>query len=211
MAGSLNDARSANIVLLSGFDLLASTEQPAFFLCQISGERFRDDDFLAEGVRSYTKFLKLKPKAGNSQTVLVPTYQIDLMWHTHILSSISEYIKDCIAIMGQTLHQHDDLLTHRSEGGILDVAFKATARLWKEEYNSKYVVCGSMYRGEPLHAFFLRIGNAGKTLVLGRICIWLAWWEHHPHSLGPNGRSPQNVRRTGGRPLFRRLPPARPS
>ncbi len=152
LANSPGD-RDNNVNLLSGFDLLASTERQATFLWQISGERFRDDEFLAEGVENYIKFLKLKPKAGKSRTVLVPTYQIDLMWHTHILSSIGDYNKDCTAIMGRPLH-HDDSLTDRSDGGVLDVAYKATARLWKEEYDSDYVGRGGMYRGEPPDIFF---------------------------------------------------------
>jgi Glycine-rich domain-containing protein-like len=49
-----------------------------------SGERFDDIEFLNAGVENYYKFLTLKPKA--KEVVLVPTYQIDLMWHTHILS-----------------------------------------------------------------------------------------------------------------------------
>ena len=153
LAASPNDVRGKDVNLLCGFDLLASKKRQATFLWQISGERFRDDDFLAEGVQNYIMFLKLKPKAGKSRTVLVPTYQIDLMWHTHILSSIGNYNKDCIAIMGRILH-HDDSLTDRSDGGVLDVAYKATAHLWKEEYHSEYVVCGGMYRGEPSDDFF---------------------------------------------------------
>ena len=173
--------------------MLASTERQACFLWQISGERFRDADFLAEGVTNYIKFLALKPKAGKSQTVLVPTYQIDLMWHTHILSSIGDYNKDCIAIMGRTLH-HDDSLTDRSDGGTLDVAFKATTRLWKEEYDSEYAVCGGMYRGEPPKAFFSRdwnslqdFGGVGANLhLVGQVgasstlppAKWAKPWEY---------------------------------
>jgi hypothetical protein len=139
--------------LLLGFDLLASTERQATFLWQVSGERFQDDDFLEEGVENYTKFLKLKQKAWERQIILVPTYQIDLFWHTHILSSVSNYDADCKAISGGTLH-HDDSLTDRSDGGVLDVAYKSTKNLWKDEYGCDYVVCGGMYRGEPPTGFF---------------------------------------------------------
>ncbi|KAI2500285.1 glycine-rich protein [Fragilaria crotonensis] len=161
-----NRIRGENAKLLSGFNLLASTKRQATFLWQISGERYRDDDFLAEGVENYIKFLKLKPKAGKLRTVLVPTYQIDLMWHTHILSSIGDYNKDCIALMGRTLH-HDDSLTDRSDGGVLDVAYKATAHLWKEEYHSEYEVCGGMYRGEPPKDFFSRDWKSTSDVSTG--------------------------------------------
>jgi hypothetical protein len=137
--------------LLSGFDLLASTERQATFLWQVSGERFEDIDFLNEGVENYYKFLTLKPKAKHM--VLVPTYQIDLMWHTHILSSLCLYNKDCTAMIGSTFH-HDDSLNDRTEGGVLDTSYRMTKERWREEYGADYVVEGGMYRGEPPTSYF---------------------------------------------------------
>jgi hypothetical protein len=149
--------------LLSGFDLQASAERQATFLWQISGERFEDDDFLEEGVENYFKFLKLKPRARESKVMLVPTYQIDLIWHTHILSSITDYNKDCRVIMGEVMN-HDDSLTDRSIGGVLDVSYKSMVKLWKEEYNCEYAVCGGMYRGEPSASFFSKDWKAHDCL-----------------------------------------------
>lgn len=77
---------------------------------------------------------------------IVPTYQIDIMWHTHILSSIQSYHDDCMKLNGCIL-EHDDSLTDRSEGGVLDTNFKATCQLWKEKYRKEYRVKGGMYRG----------------------------------------------------------------
>ena len=139
--------------LLSGFDLLSSTERQGTFLWQVSGERFDDIDFLNEAVENYYKFLCLKPKAQAKRMILVPTYQIDLMWHTHILSSITLYNKDCKAIMGLTLH-HDDSLNDRTEGGVLDTSYQSTKQIWLEEYGVDYHVEGGMYRGEPPPAYF---------------------------------------------------------
>ena len=140
-------------LLLNGFDLLGSTERQATFLWQVSGERFGDDDFLTDGVLNYYRFLQLKQNATKLGTILVPTYQIDLMWHTHILSSIEMYNKDCIRIMNSTMH-HDDSLTDREEGGILDVSFTATKSLWMKHYGTEYIIAGGMYRGEPPPEFF---------------------------------------------------------
>jgi hypothetical protein len=140
-------------LLLSRFDLLSSTEWQGTFLWQVSGERFDDIDFLNEAVENYYKFLRLKPKAQAKRMILVPTYQIDLMWHTHILSSITLYNKDCKAIMGLTLH-HDDSLNDRTEGGILDTSYQGTKQIWLEEYGVDYHVEGGMYRGEPPPAYF---------------------------------------------------------
>lgn len=97
--------------LLAGFDLIGSCERQTSFLWQVSGVRFNDPEFLVEAQTNYFKFLCLN-KFKNRKQVIVPTYQIDLMWHTHILTSVEKYNEDCIAISGATLH-HDDSLNDR--------------------------------------------------------------------------------------------------
>ena len=44
--------------------------------------------------------------------------------------------------------EHDDSLTDRTDGGVLDTNFKATCNLWREVYGVQYQVKGGMYRGE---------------------------------------------------------------
>jgi hypothetical protein len=97
--------------------------------------------------------------------VLVPTYQIDLMWHTHILSSLSIYNKDCEAMIGSTFH-HDDSFNDRTEGGILDTSYRSTKELWRKEYGADYVVEGGMYRGEPPAPYFKEKWAATKTNII---------------------------------------------
>ena len=133
---------------LNGYDVLGSARRQMAFLWQVSGDQYTCDSFLQQGVTNYTKFLTLTSKANDLGIILVPTYQIDLMWHTHILSSIHDYNNDCFHIMKRHLY-HDDSLTDREEGGILDVSFDATQQLWKRVYGVDYVVHGGMYRGEP--------------------------------------------------------------
>jgi Glycine-rich domain-containing protein-like len=128
--------------------LIGSAQRQASFLWQVSGERFMDQDFLEEGVDNYCKFLRLTPVGRQLEIVLVPTYQIDLMWHTHMLFSLDAYNSDCMRIMGSTM-SHDDSLTDRSENGLLDTSFKATRGLWIQAYGKDYIVVGGMYRGEP--------------------------------------------------------------
>jgi hypothetical protein len=151
-------------LLLSGFDLLASTARQATFLWQVSGPRFADHEFLQDGVGNYYKFLQLRKRASNKQQVIVPTYQIDLMWHTHILTHLGHYYDDCRAIMGDTLH-HDDSLNDRTEGGTLDRAFQVTKALWEEQYGEEYSVVGGMYRGEPPQEFFTAKWGQGQQDV----------------------------------------------
>ena len=79
--------------------------------------------------------------------------QIDIMWHTHMLSSIACYNSDCKALMGDTLH-HDDSLTDRTEGGILDHSYQSTKQIWHEQFGEDYAVTGGMYQGEPPKSYY---------------------------------------------------------
>ena len=114
--------------MLDGFDIAASSECQANFLWQVSGPRFADDDFLEQGVENYYKFLLLK---NYSSLPLVPTYQIELTWHTHMLVNTGNYNKGCICLHGSTFH-HDDSLNDRTQGSKLDLTFQATTQLWKK-------------------------------------------------------------------------------
>ena len=139
------------LAMLDGFDIAASSQCQANFLWQVSGPRFGDDDFLEQGVEHYSKFLQLK---NDSSLPLVPTYQIDLMWHTHMLVNTEKYNHDCIRLHGSTFH-HDDSLNDRTKGSKLDLAFQATIQLWKKAYDGhEYVVPGGMYRGEPADIYY---------------------------------------------------------
>lgn len=84
---------------------------------------------------------------------IVPTYQIDLMWHTHILSSIHQYHEENMKINGMIM-DHDDSLSDRSEEGELNTNFIATKKLWQATYFREYSVPGGMYEGEPPPEFF---------------------------------------------------------
>eukprot|EP00586_Coscinodiscus_wailesii_P022027 CAMPEP_0172498500 /NCGR_PEP_ID=MMETSP1066-20121228/113471_1 /TAXON_ID=671091 /ORGANISM="Coscinodiscus wailesii, Strain CCMP2513" /LENGTH=587 /DNA_ID=CAMNT_0013271793 /DNA_START=54 /DNA_END=1813 /DNA_ORIENTATION=+ len=139
------------------YNLASSMKRQACFLWQISSSSFRSDEFLQNGVQNYHKFLLLRntPQctSKDSNTIIVPTFQIDLFWHTHILTSIRDYNRDCRAITGRTLN-HDDSLDDRSEGSLLDRSYAFTAQLWKYLYGEDYAVEGAMYRGEPPVDYF---------------------------------------------------------
>jgi hypothetical protein len=133
---------------VGGFDIVGSAIRQGKLLWQISTPSFQNLRFLLEGEANYYRFLSLK-----ADHPLVPTFQIDLLWHTHILTSIQRYNEDCIAIRGEKFH-HDDSFDDRTQGSDLDVAFHQTCELWKKNYGTSYRVAGAMYRGEPPSAFF---------------------------------------------------------
>ena len=156
------DFKSDMRPLIHGFDLIGSARRQTTFLWQVSGERYKCDSFLKEGVQNYEKFLNLTKAAKQMNVMLVPTYQIDLMWHTHILSSVNDYHKDCIRIINTTMY-HDDSLDDREEGGVLDVSYTATQKLWKSVYQIEYQVLGGMYRGEPPPEYYHAAGTFPTT------------------------------------------------
>ncbi len=59
-----------------------------------------------------------------------------------------------LVISHNRILEHDDSLTDRSDGGILDKNFRATKSLWLDVYHKEYKVPGGMYRGEPPKEFF---------------------------------------------------------
>ena len=160
---------------LDGFDLRGSTDRQSTFLWQVSGPLFSDDRFLKDGVDRYHKFILLRRQANdknknmnNAIAIVVPTYQIDLMWHTHMLSSLALYHRDCRSLLGDgSSLNHDDGLNDRSEGGALDVAFNETKALWQTTYSQEYAVCGGMYRGEPPREYFSPTWNSHDLSPFG--------------------------------------------
>ena len=153
------DKRQQQQGLLQGLDLLASASRQASLWWHISQPQFDDPTFLRQGVERYGHFLALVEQQDSDKqhnhnntkhsTILVPTYQIDWIWHTHIALSVSQYLNDCQAIRGSWLSHDDSLGDDRSPGASLDVAFRETCRLWKQAYPNQddYIVAGAMYRG----------------------------------------------------------------
>jgi hypothetical protein len=158
--GSSNEATHESLPsplqILDGFDLLGSAERQSTFLWQVSTPYYEESSFLSNGLMNYWKFLHLRKECcdgGDPDMIIVPTFQIDLFWHTHILSSITQYNADCKIIIGSILN-HDDDFDDRSEGGPLDTAFVATKNAWKRLYGEEYLVVGGMYRGEPPKQYY---------------------------------------------------------
>ncbi|KAH8064469.1 hypothetical protein JL722_1342 [Aureococcus anophagefferens] len=132
-------------LVLDGFDVVASCARQKTFLWQVSGERYEDESFLRDGAARYEHFLRLMRRGE----FLVPTYQIDLFWHTHILDSGAAYAADTARLGGFVL-PHDDSVNDRSTPETkLNVQFRRTCALWAATRREAYAVDGAMYRGEP--------------------------------------------------------------
>ena len=75
----------------------------------MSLDHYRDGDFLVDAVTRYRMYLELKRQ--NPGTFLVPCYDIDLIWHSHQVSTL-HYSKDTTGILGFVL-KHDDSVNDR--------------------------------------------------------------------------------------------------
>ncbi|KAL0431416.1 UNVERIFIED_CONTAM: Glycine-rich domain-containing protein 2 [Sesamum radiatum] len=150
----LNSARQDNIhgrnvggEKCTKYDLIAAVQRQTPFFYQVSRPHMIDDRYLEGSVARYKGFLHLikRNKERYIRSFSVPTYDIDLIWHTHQLHPVS-YCKDLAEIMGQVL-EHDDTDSDRTEGQKLDVGFSGTTKIFEEMYGSRYWRAGAMYHG----------------------------------------------------------------
>jgi hypothetical protein len=79
----------------------------------------------------YKNFLYLQKK--HCSISLVPTREIDEIWHNHILHT-KNYFQDCYAIFGHYYHHHP--LNPEEDLKKLITAFKKTKQLYFKEFKS---------------------------------------------------------------------------
>ncbi|WAR06795.1 GRDP2-like protein, partial [Mya arenaria] len=127
------------------YDILSSAKRQSSFYYQVSLPHYKDRTYLLQAKERYKKFLYLRKQ--NVGDYLVPCYDIDLIWHTHMKTPLA-YKKDTEKILGYHFN-HDDSTTDRSDGSKLSNGDRVTKRKWKDLYGEPYVKAGAMYRGEP--------------------------------------------------------------
>lgn len=94
---------------------------------------------ISEARRRYQRFYRLLT-AGNNRGSLIPTMDIDLLWHTEQLSQ-HHYITECKEEISEYLIDHDD----KAETGLIHDAFISTARVYGQKYQAYYTVCSCWY------------------------------------------------------------------
>ena len=127
------------------YNIQAAAGRQRVFCYQVSLPHYTDKKFLDKALTRYKKYLFLKHK--NPQTFLVPCYDMDLMWHSHMNFPLS-YKAVTETLLGTTLN-HDDSVNDRSEGSRLNNADANTRHLWKNTFNEHFASFGAMYRGDP--------------------------------------------------------------
>ncbi|CAN3374358.1 hypothetical protein DIURU_000764 [Diutina rugosa] len=94
---------------------------------------------LKESIKRYARFFSLITHYDQQQ-ILVPTLDIDLVWHTHQLS-MAFYFEDCMHAGSGCVVDHDD----KVESARLDGGFTATAKLYRSHFNESYSSCFCKY------------------------------------------------------------------
>ena len=114
---------------------------------QVSRPHMNNQHFLEGAVARYKGFLYLikRNRERSIKCFCVPTYDIDLIWHSHQLHPVS-YCKDLCKLVGKVL-EHDDMDSDRTKGKKLDVGFSETTKQWEETFGSRYWRAGAMHRG----------------------------------------------------------------
>lgn len=94
---------------------------------------------IAESIIRYLRYLNLLTRTDH-QRMLVPTLDIDLIWHTHQLSPYF-YYQECMLLLLGAVIDHDD----KVEEARLDLGFKDTALLYYSKFKEPYLICFCRY------------------------------------------------------------------
>ncbi|KAG9152755.1 hypothetical protein Leryth_018916, partial [Lithospermum erythrorhizon] len=130
----------------SQYDLIASSQRQSLFYSEISGAQMDTDVYLEKAVARYKGFLHLikRNMENDIDDFLAPTFDIDLIWHTHQLYPVS-YCNDMVTLVEMILG-HDDTVTDRTKGAKLDVGFTMTVNNWSHMYGSS--MCDNTWESE---------------------------------------------------------------
>jgi len=95
------------------------------------------DEDLFRAVNQYRRFLSLRIRYPMAH--LVPTDDIDLIWHTHILDT-ERYASDCQRLFGSFLHHNPFFGEFGSESKEdMEEMFNETSDLWVKEFGEALV------------------------------------------------------------------------
>ncbi|VAH55396.1 unnamed protein product [Triticum turgidum subsp. durum] len=129
------------------YDLISAVKRQSTFVYQVGTPNMHDRRFLEDALARYKGFLyliKMNQEKGMN-LFRVPTYDVDLMWHTHQLNSVA-YCNDMLCLLGKVL-EHDDTDDDRAEGKKLDTGFSGTTEQFENSFGVRYWKAGAMYRG----------------------------------------------------------------
>jgi Glycine-rich domain-containing protein-like len=166
-------------------DLVAAALRQREFLSKITSADCAGIDTpaaLFKAATRYHKFLllmrrKTQGKSAQKKTSLVPTLDIDLLWHTHQLNAVS-YRQWCIQHLGIAVN-HDDSVGKE----VLDDGLKDTTKAWYEAYREQYAVneVGGAEKVGKISKIFSRKKSVETSTIFisfwGLMCGFFACFE----------------------------------
>ncbi|XP_045164643.2 uncharacterized protein LOC123528744 [Mercenaria mercenaria] len=134
------------------YDILAAAKRQMDLYYHVSLPHYRDRKYLQKCLFRYKQFLYLKKRLPNE--FLEPSYDIDLIWHSHQLNP-RLYKEDILRFVGYFLN-HGLSVDHRTEEDKL-TADKLSRETWKYFYNETMPIFGAMYRVNRPAIFLYKI------------------------------------------------------
>ncbi|CAI5755600.1 unnamed protein product [Candida verbasci] len=125
-----------------GEDLVGCILRQERFVEKMNNFNWLHSPFIIEGMNEslnrYKNYFELLTDFNHR--MLVPTLDIDLIWHTHQLTMF-RYFKDCKSSPCQTVIDHND----KVEENVLGDQFEVTAKLYKLKFQQDYSLCFCWY------------------------------------------------------------------
>ncbi|CAF1418658.1 unnamed protein product [Didymodactylos carnosus] len=139
-------------------DFLAKFSRHYLYTCNLKSDVNLKEKFV-QLVQTYVSFMKLADK----NQIIVPTFDIDLIWHTHMRNPL-QYRAACMQLCGFVLNHDDDTSSETLNG-----AYEKTAEKWKKTYNTEYgYSCDKQLVQEKLES------GAGCALIVPTLFISVA-------------------------------------
>ncbi|XP_031385118.1 glycine-rich domain-containing protein 2-like isoform X2 [Punica granatum] len=130
------------------YDLTAAVKRQCSFFNKVSKSIINDDCYLEEAVARYKAFLHLikRNEERYVKCFCVPTYDIDLIWHSHQLNPLS-YCDDLKPIFGKII-SHNDHISDSPVDNKHKIGLAQTTKLWEDIFGRKYLITGAMFKSD---------------------------------------------------------------
>jgi len=155
---------SSNVDFSVGdYDLQAASHRQRTFLWHVSqcDAKFHS----TEAIGRYTKFLHLMKIHGYRSNFFVPAYDIDFVWHTHMLLNTLVYMHETSVLANTDTAgvNHDDSV-ERGDGSKLNRGWEKTKELWAASFPDTIIISTptTEYR-EPPSWFFEKAENCFRV------------------------------------------------
>lgn len=126
------------------YDIVQAASRQMAFHYQVALPQYASRTFRLSAAYRYTDGFLFLQREHRGQ-VFVPTFDIDLVWHTHMAHPL-QYFQDMHRTLGRLLN-HDDTINDRSKGSEQQLCWNATKQIWYNTFGLSIGRHGAMWRG----------------------------------------------------------------